>query len=43
VSLAWIQNPRREVACEECPGGAIVGASQDLGHVPAAAVTPARA
>jgi hypothetical protein len=43
VSLAWIQNPRREVACEECPGGALVGASQDLGHVPATVATPARA
>jgi EmrB/QacA subfamily drug resistance transporter len=33
ISLAGIINPRRSVACAECPGGALVGASQDLAHV----------
>lgn len=32
VSLAGIRNPRRKVAAAECPGGAICGASEDLGH-----------
>src|SRR3954469_1190015 len=26
VSLVGIENPRRRVACEDCPGGAFVGA-----------------
>ena len=30
VALAGIENPRREVACSSCPGGALVGASEDL-------------
>jgi predicted MFS family arabinose efflux permease len=30
VSLAGITNPRREVPCADCPGGALVGASEDL-------------
>ncbi|MEA2457105.1 MAG: hypothetical protein QOC95_77, partial [Thermoleophilaceae bacterium] len=34
VSLIGIENPRREVACSECPGGALVGASEDVGRVP---------
>jgi EmrB/QacA subfamily drug resistance transporter len=34
VSLAGIENPRRSVPCEECPGGALVGASEDLGRLP---------
>ncbi|MEA2441055.1 MAG: hypothetical protein QOH76_2479 [Thermoleophilaceae bacterium] len=34
VSLVGIQNPRRSVPCEECPGGALVGASEDLGRLP---------
>jgi EmrB/QacA subfamily drug resistance transporter len=28
---------RRDVPCKECPGGALVGASEDAGRVPAAA------
>ena len=36
VCLAGIENPRREVACEECPGGALYGASEDLAHAGAA-------
>jgi hypothetical protein len=34
VSLVGIQNPRRSVPCEDCPGGALVGASEDLGRLP---------
>jgi hypothetical protein len=33
ISLAGIRNPRRVVPCEECPGGAFVGASRDLARV----------
>jgi EmrB/QacA subfamily drug resistance transporter len=45
ISLAGIRNPRRVVPCEECPGGAFVGASQDLAQVsrPATPPAPARA
>jgi EmrB/QacA subfamily drug resistance transporter len=32
ASLLGITNPRREVPCEECPGGALVGASEDHAH-----------
>jgi len=32
LSLVAIENPRREVRCEECPGGALVGASEDHAH-----------
>ena len=32
LSLAGIENPRREVPCAECPGGAIVGAPEDLAY-----------
>jgi hypothetical protein len=32
VCLVGITNPRREVPCAECPGGALVGASQDAAH-----------
>ena len=32
VSAVGIRNPRRKVAAAECPGGAICGASEDLGH-----------
>jgi hypothetical protein len=32
ISLVGIRNPRRKVAASECPGGAICGASEDLGH-----------
>jgi EmrB/QacA subfamily drug resistance transporter len=46
VALVGIENPRRKVAAEECPGGQICGAPQDLGQalpvaLPSAA--PARA
>jgi EmrB/QacA subfamily drug resistance transporter len=34
VSLVGIENPRRSVPCADCPGGAIVGASEDLGKLP---------
>jgi EmrB/QacA subfamily drug resistance transporter len=34
VSLVGIQNPRRSVSCEGCPGGALVGASEDLRRMP---------
>jgi MFS family permease len=34
LSLVGIQNPRRSVRCEDCPGGALVGASEDLAHLP---------
>ncbi|HEX8375874.1 MAG TPA: hypothetical protein VF606_11930, partial [Geminicoccaceae bacterium] len=34
VSLAGIRNPRREVPCVDCPGGSLVGASEELGRVP---------
>jgi EmrB/QacA subfamily drug resistance transporter len=34
VSLVGIENPRRQVACEDCPGGALVGASEDVGRLP---------
>jgi hypothetical protein len=30
VSLVGIENPRREVSCAECPGGALVGASREV-------------
>jgi hypothetical protein len=48
VSLAGIRNPRRKVAAAECPGGAICGASEELGHdeplrLPAREPEPARA
>jgi hypothetical protein len=52
VSLVGIENPRRRVAAEECPGGAICGASEDLAQVAvpgptvaghASAAAPARA
>src|SRR5206468_2267332 len=33
ISAVGIENPRRDVPCEECPGGAAVGASRDLAHV----------
>jgi MFS family permease len=34
VSLVGIQNPRRSVPCRDCPGGALVGASEDVGRLP---------
>ncbi len=44
VCLVGITNPRREVPSEECPGGALYGASEDHAHagaVPAREVAPA--
>jgi EmrB/QacA subfamily drug resistance transporter len=35
VAAVRIENPRRRVEAAECPGGAMVGASRDLAHVPA--------
>jgi EmrB/QacA subfamily drug resistance transporter len=46
VSLVGIQNPRRSVPCADCAGGALVGASEDLGRLPELdlpAAAPARA
>jgi hypothetical protein len=37
ISLAGIENPRRKVRAEECPGGAICGASRDAAGRPRAA------
>jgi EmrB/QacA subfamily drug resistance transporter len=34
VSLVGLRNPRRSVPCADCPGGALVGASEDLGRLP---------
>jgi hypothetical protein len=34
ISLAGIENPRRRVRAEECPGGPICGASQDAAAAP---------
>jgi EmrB/QacA subfamily drug resistance transporter len=34
ASLAGIRNPRRSVPSADCAGGALVGASEDLAHVP---------
>ena len=34
VSLVGIANPRRSVPCRDCPGGALVGASEDLARLP---------
>jgi EmrB/QacA subfamily drug resistance transporter len=45
ISALGIRNPRRKVAAEECPGGAIYGASRDLGRAtaPVREAEPARA
>ncbi len=37
VGLVGIRNPRRKVACAECPGGALTGAPADAGRSRAAA------
>lgn len=37
ISLIGIRDPRREVPCESCPGGAIVGATTESRSEPAAA------
>lgn len=44
ASFVGIKNPRRPVPSRECPGGALVGASEDLAHeteAPAPAGAPA--
>jgi EmrB/QacA subfamily drug resistance transporter len=33
VSAAGMARPRRDVPCEECPGGALVGASEDVARI----------
>jgi hypothetical protein len=40
ISLAGIRNPRRSVPCADCPGGAFVGASQDLARVSRSGAPP---
>jgi EmrB/QacA subfamily drug resistance transporter len=35
ISAFGIQNPRRKLAAAECPGGAICGASREVGKAPA--------
>jgi hypothetical protein len=39
ISLVGIQNPRRAVRAATCPGGALVGASEDLARAPAIAAS----
>jgi hypothetical protein len=34
VSLVGIVNPKRRVFASDCPGGAVLGASEDLGRLP---------
>jgi EmrB/QacA subfamily drug resistance transporter len=43
ASLVGIRNPRRSVPCEECPGGALVGAPEDVSHGPVDVPVPAGA
>jgi EmrB/QacA subfamily drug resistance transporter len=43
VALVGIENPRRVVSCEECPGGALVGAPEDAGREPLRPREPAAA
>ena len=43
ISAAGIRNPKRVVVAEECPGGALHGASRDLGHEPLRGRVPAPA
>jgi MFS family permease len=40
ISAAGIRNPRRKVAAAECPGGAICGASEDVGRTERGAAEP---
>ena len=39
IALAGIRNPRRTVAAELCPAGALCGASQELVHARQALAT----
>jgi EmrB/QacA subfamily drug resistance transporter len=41
VSAAGIRGPRRPVPCSECPGGALVGASEDVGRAESAVAATA--
>ena len=41
LSALGIQNPRRDVPCADCPGGAVAGASRDLAHVTLPELRPA--
>jgi hypothetical protein len=43
IALVGIENPRRKVRAEECPGGAICGASEDAAHAPPPGREPAPA
>jgi hypothetical protein len=44
AALAGIENPRRRVPCVDCPGGALAGASSDVGAAtPAPPAEPATA
>jgi EmrB/QacA subfamily drug resistance transporter len=43
VALLGIENPRRDVSCAECPGGALVGAPEDVGRPPLRPREPAPA
>jgi hypothetical protein len=47
ISVFGIRNPRRKVAAADCPGGAICGASREVGRgtrqLPERAPEPARA
>jgi EmrB/QacA subfamily drug resistance transporter len=46
LSLVGVRDPRREVSCEDCPGGAFVGAPEEAGqglpvvHLPRPAAAP---
>jgi EmrB/QacA subfamily drug resistance transporter len=43
LSALGIENPKRSVPCADCPGGAAVGASEDLGRVALPRYQPAGA
>jgi EmrB/QacA subfamily drug resistance transporter len=43
VSAAGMRTPRRDVPCEDCPGGALVGASEEVARVRVPAREPAPA
>ena len=41
LGLAGIRNPRREVRCQDCPGGQLAGQPLDAGREPQVVVLPA--
>jgi len=43
LSALGIVNPKRSVPCADCPGGAVVGASEDVAHVTLPKLEPAGA